>query len=63
MGEARRRGTFEERKAEAIAAGRIKKNASTKRFDMISRLKTVHSLFMRNLIASSVINNRKRNKE
>lgn len=25
MGEARRRGTFEERKAQAIAAGRVKK--------------------------------------
>lgn len=30
MGEARRRGTFEVRKAEAIAAGRIKKPAIKK---------------------------------
>lgn len=30
MGEARRRGTFEERKAEAIKAGRVK-NVKTKR--------------------------------
>lgn len=30
MGEARRRGTFEERKAQAVAEGRVKKEKSMK---------------------------------
>ena len=36
MGEARRRGTFEERRAQAIAAGRVKQGEKIKRPDMLN---------------------------
>ena len=41
MGEARRRGTFEERKARAVAAGRVKQERPAK----VSTRVTLNSLF------------------